>query len=215
MIYFSCLPCNHSPRAAPPAGCLLSTLPASSCEAVPGARARRPERTPLAEREGLPTSWPRRPTPAPSAGSQLYSQPSTDKPGFKSPLPWSPLRSGSPHWLSHQPPALMAEQRREPEPGRLDTTSGAQTLGPRPGHEAPFFRFRPGGHCPGPRHPRERLLPSSTAILTLSASSSPCRPECTQVKTGAKTGTIRCLDFRCVCERNSLRIMKTSLWFTV
>ena len=101
--------------------------------------------------------------------------------------------------LSQQLPALIAEPRQEPEPRRPDTTSGTQAPGTSPGLEVLYLRFGSGGHCPGPLPPRERLLPASSAIFALSVSSGPCGPEWTQVKTGAKTGTVRYLDFRCVC----------------
>lgn len=84
--------CNHSPRAAPRAGCLLFPpgLQLRSSPWTPGTRATKAALRP-SEREGLATSPSHRPNSVPRARSQLYSHPRADKRGFKSPLLGCPV----------------------------------------------------------------------------------------------------------------------------
>ncbi|XP_046509495.1 translation initiation factor IF-2-like [Equus quagga] len=114
------------------------------------------------------------PSPAPSAWSRLDSQPSTDARGFQPSLPWTP-RLRLPDSLSRRPSALIAPRRALREPGRHrpGPTSRTQERAPGAGRAAPPPSLPASGTRPGPRPPRERLLPSPTAIPALSASSSP------------------------------------------
>lgn len=76
----------YSPPSQPPASKRLLNS---------GSNGHKGDRARLAER-GLPHPAAAR-TPAPWAQSQLSSQPSTDKRGFRSSLPWSPPSSKRPH----------------------------------------------------------------------------------------------------------------------
>lgn len=92
--------CNHSPRAAPRAGCLLFPpgLQLRSSPWTPGTRATKAALRP-SEPEGLATSPSHRPNSVPRARSQLYSHPRADKRGFKLPLLGCPVCFHATHRL--------------------------------------------------------------------------------------------------------------------
>lgn len=176
MIYFSCLALQSFPKGRPEGRCLLSSLQDSSCGAVPGARgvrASRAEKRPWLNAKGPQhpgrTAQPR----CPRFGAGFARTLAPIKRGCKSPLFWSPFCSGSPHLLSRQPSARLAQRRSRSlgQDGR-GTTSCIRAQGPGTRSAAPPTLLPAGWTLDVDLD--VRLLPGSTAILALSATSSPC-----------------------------------------
>lgn len=116
MIYFSFSPLQLSPEGGPRRLGVYSPPsrpPAVRQSLAPESPGQKSLPGPLAERSGLSTSRPRRPTPAPWARSQVSSQPSTDKP--------EPLMRLFP--FVSTPAILIGKVTQEPGPGQQDTTS--------------------------------------------------------------------------------------------
>ncbi|XP_036881433.2 uncharacterized protein [Manis javanica] len=162
---------SHSPRTAPQAGCLLFSLLASSCEAVPGvwgaparkAALRHGQRAKISQKPGRAAQSRR------AGWEPLYLETPTDKQGFKAPLALRPSAQALPTRFH----AGLGHRPRSRAPGAWAVCWGTRCRVPALNVLRRPFRFRRCGHCPAPRPSSQRPFPSSTVILALSATAVP------------------------------------------